>query len=124
MKLLLLLVGLVLFLSGCATAASIPIHWTYPRWEAGNLCVAGPDTLKDLGRVELYRKPAGASDSSLVLSKICLGQEGQEDSLQVNQPEGTFVYWLYAYDILGNSSCVSNFVSKTVTTVPSPPSVR
>jgi hypothetical protein len=119
-RVILFLAIYTIFSAGCARAASVTLTWTNPAFNAvaPGSCVSSPDTLRDLGRVELWGQRAGQPDSSLVLSRTEAGREGRVDSLITSQAEGTVIYWAYFFDLIGNRACRSNTASKTVTQPP------
>ena len=113
--------GLLLALPGCAHSAPVVLAWTYPTWNANpGSCSATPDTLRDLGTFDIWAQRQGRTDSTLVITKTCVGREGKPDSVVVEQPEGVTLYWGFVYDTSSNRSCKSNVTSKLVTSVPTP----
>lgn len=109
--------------SGCAIAAPVTIAWTYPRFNAsaqGSCTPSSADTLKDLARVQVWAQQQGRTDSSLVTDRSAVGREATPDSVVVQQQEGTFFYWTYIFDLVGNRACRSNTASKTVVLPPAP----
>jgi len=114
-------------LSSCAAASPVQLDWTYPRFNAsapGSCTPSAADTLKDLARVQLWAQQSGRTDSSLVLDRSAIGKEALPDSATVQQQEGTFFYWTFLYDLVGNRSCRSNTASKTVVLPPAPGTMR
>lgn len=126
MRRALLTLSLIFLATGCAKAASVTIQWTYPRFNATSQtsCVASPDTLKDLARIEGWSQRLGQSDSSQVLVRNATGREAQSDQLVTNQAEGTVTYWFYIFDTLNNRSCRSNTTTKTIILTPMPADVQ
>ena len=113
--------------SGCAAASPVQLDWTYPRFNAvasGSCTPSAADTLKDLARVQLWAQQSGRTDSVLVLDRTAVGKEAQPDSATVQQQEGTFFYWAILADLVGNRSCRSNTISKTVVLPPAPGTMR
>lgn len=112
----------LLFVSGCGYAAPVTLDWTNPRFNAtAGSCAISADSLKDLSRAEIYGRAPGQADSTLVATRVLTGREGLAESATFNQPEGTYTYWMYVFDLLGNKACRSNTASKTVTLVPGAP---
>jgi len=115
MRMFVLILILLAFLTGCAHSAPVTLTWTHPIFTTTpGMCTILPDTLKNLAYSELWAQRQGRSDSTLVITKTCIGKEGKPDSVTVDQPEGVSIYWVYEVSTLGNKGCKSNVASKTI----------